>query len=314
MKTILITGGSGFLGKRLASKLSNKYNIVLGSRNNNQNRLANLETSCEVVPLDITSKESINDIFYYIKPDIIIHAAATKYVDISETYPHETIDVNILGSQNIARASIKNNIETVIGISTDKTAPPIGNIYGLSKAVMERLFLSLNNKSDTNFTCVRFGNIAWSTGSVFPIWEEMTKKNKLIYSTGPDMRRFFFNCDEASDLVIRSLNHINLTSGKILIQDMKCAKISDILDIWCKIFNCKWKKVKKRLGDKQDEYLIGELEYLYAKKIIINKIIHYLLDFNKICQNPLKKTISTINAKRLNNKEIAKLIKYKVNE
>ena len=311
MKTILITGGAGFLGRKLSKKLSKKYNVVLGSRNNNQNRLANLETLCEVVPLDITNQNSVNDIFNYIKPNIIIHAAATKYVDISENNPQETIDVNIFGSQIISRIAIKNNIETVIGISTDKTAPPIGNIYGLSKAVMERLFLSLNDKSNTNFSCVRFGNIAWSTGSVFPIWEEMTQKNKLIYSTGPNMRRFFFTCDEASNLVIRCLDKIKITKGKILLQEMKCAKIADILEIWCKKFDCKWKKISKRIGDKKDEYLIGELEYQYAKRILINNMAHYLLDFNKINKHAPKNVISTFNAKKLNDKEIIKLINSK---
>jgi len=313
MKTILITGGSGFLGKKLSKNLSSKYNVVLGSRNNNQNRIANLETFCEVVPLDITSIYSVNDIFKYIKPDIVVHAAATKYVDISETNPHETIDVNILGSQNVARVAIENNIESVIGISTDKTAPPIGNIYGLSKAVMERLFITLNNKYKTNFSCVRFGNIAWSTGSVFPIWEEMTKKNKIVHSTGPKMRRFFFTSDDASDLVIRCIKKINITKGKILIQDMKCAQISDVLAEWCKIYNIKWKKIGKRLGDKNDEYLIGDLEYKYAKKIVIDNLNHFLLRFDKEIKSSLKNPISTINAKKLNKKEIIRLIKSKNN-
>jgi len=313
MKTILITGGSGFLGKKLAKKLSSKFNVVLASRNNNLNRIANLETSCEVVPLDITSIYSINDIFNYIKPNIVIHAAATKYVDISETNPHETIDVNILGSQNVARVAIENNIESVIGISTDKTAPPIGNIYGLSKAVMERLFITLNNKYKTNFSCVRFGNIAWSTGSVFPIWEEMTKKNNIIHSTGPKMRRFFFTCDDASDLVIRCIKKINVTKGKILIQDMKYAQISDILTEWCKIYNIKWKEIDKRLGDKNDEYLIGDLEYKYAKSIIIDNLKHFLLCFDKQIKSSLNNPVSTLNAKKLNKKEIIRLINSKNN-
>ncbi len=313
MKTILITGGSGFLGKKLAKKLSSKFNVVLASRNNNLNRIANLETSCEVVPLDITSIYSINDIFNYIKPNIVIHAAATKYVDISETNPHETIDVNILGSQNVARVAIQNNIESVIGISTDKTAPPIGNIYGLSKAVMERLFITLNNKYKTNFSCVRFGNIAWSTGSVFPIWEEMTKKNNIIHSTGPKMRRFFFTCDDASDLVIRCIKKINVTKGKILIQDMKYAQISDILTEWCKIYNIKWKEIDKRLGDKNDEYLIGDLEYKYAKSIIIDNLKHFLLCFDKQIKSSLNNPVSTLNAKKLNKKEIIRLINSKNN-
>ena len=114
----------------------------------------------------------------------------------------------------------------MVGISTDKTAPPVGNIYGYSKAVMERMFCSLDQVSNTKFSCVRFGNIASSTGSVFPIWKSMTESSGIIESTGPEMRRFFFSVDEASNLVLRNMNNIDLFQGKILSQIMKSAQIS----------------------------------------------------------------------------------------
>ena len=179
MKKILITGGSGYLGTRLAINLKKKYKIFLGSRNNYLNRKAQDFTKCEVFPLDITNINSVKDIINRIKPNIIIHAAASKYVDTSESNPNECIDVNVLGSQNIARVAIDNNLDSVIGISTDKAAPPYSNIYGLTKSLMERLFNKLAFQSKTKFSCVRFGNIVWSTGSIFPIWSEMMKKNNI---------------------------------------------------------------------------------------------------------------------------------------
>ena len=218
MKKILITGGSGFLGKELAMKLKSSNEVILGSRNNGLNRLAAEITGCETIPLDITSLESVKDAVSRYKPEIIIHAAATKYVDLSEKQPFECIDVNILGSENVARVSIDSGVKTVIGISTDKTAAPVGNIYGHTKAIMERLFSGLDGVGGTNFSCVRFGNIAWSTGSVFPIWKRMMESNNLIETTGPNMRRFFFSVSEASDLVIRCLNNQNELKGKILSQ------------------------------------------------------------------------------------------------
>ena len=101
--TVLITGGSGFLGKALAHLFSPTYRVVLASRNNKNNYFASHSTSCESIPLDICSIESLRDTLKIVKPDIVIHAAATKFVDLSEKFPNETIDVNILGSQNIAR-------------------------------------------------------------------------------------------------------------------------------------------------------------------------------------------------------------------
>src|ERR1044072_2938636 len=118
MKKILITGGSGFLGRHLAAKLKQKNRILLAARNNANNMMAELKTGCPVVPMDITNEKSIRDVLNEFKPDTIIHAAATKFVDISEKNPFECIDVNVVGSQNIARQAIECGIENVVGIST----------------------------------------------------------------------------------------------------------------------------------------------------------------------------------------------------
>tara|TARA_B100000029_G_scaffold332070_1_gene324289 strand:- start:504 stop:1442 length:939 start_codon:yes stop_codon:yes gene_type:complete len=309
MKKILITGGSGFLGRSLAIKLKDRYEIILGARNNGLNKKAESLTGCKSIPLDVSSYDSVNDALNQLKPEIIIHAAATKYVEISEEHPNECIDVNILGSQNVARSAIDRGIETVLGISTDKTAPPIGNIYGLSKAVMERMFTTLNEKSETNFSCVRFGNIAWSTGSVFPIWKSMMEEIGMIESTGPRMRRFFFSINEASDLVIRALENIDLCSGGILSKQMKSAQISDILDIWCELYDTTWKEIDSRPGDKEDEYLIGELEIQNTKKIKLDDQVHYLINFNSTSETDMKEPLSSKNSEKMSKKDIKELIK-----
>ncbi len=308
MKTILITGGSGFLGRNLAIKLKKNYNVILGARNNGNNQLAQIKTNCVVTPLDITNLTSISDTLNEFKPDIIIHAAATKYVDISEQYPMECIDVNIIGSQNIARIAMEKGIKTIIGVSTDKATPPVGNIYGHSKAIMERMFSSLDSKSETNFVCVRFGNIAWSTGSVFPLWKRMTETNGLIESTGPHMRRFFFSVEDAADLVISAMENQSLFHGSILSLKMKSAQIEDLLNTWSKIYNIPWKKIGERPGDKIDEVLIGDIELPYTEEIILNGKPHYLLKFNQRVNKPIETLISSANTERLNKSEMEKLI------
>lgn len=312
MRKILITGGSGFLGRHLATLLENKgYSVILGSRNNDKNRIVHETFGMEVMPLDITNIESVRDAINRASPDVIIHAAATKYVDTSETYPHECVDVNVLGSQNVARASIDYGVDSVIGISTDKTAPPVNNTYGMSKAIMERIFCSLNNVNGTKFTNVRFGNIAWSTGSVFPIWLRMTNEKGHIESTGPHMRRFFFSVEDASELVYRALINLELTQGKVLCQSMKSAQVDSLLDVWCKKYNCEWSKVDERVGDKIDEYLIGISELKNTSKIILDGIPHFLIDFKTNDKGDIKEPITSKNSERLSVKEIERLVDSK---
>ncbi len=157
-QTALITGGTGFLGKRLGLALKDRYRVVLTGRNNKHNLDAQEFTGCPTLPMDVTNIESIRDIFTEVRPDVVVHAAATKYVDLSELQPMECLDINVLGSQNIARVCVEKGVSTVIGMSTDKTAPPVANTYGLTKALMERLFCAMNAKTKTTrFACVRHG-------------------------------------------------------------------------------------------------------------------------------------------------------------
>jgi FlaA1/EpsC-like NDP-sugar epimerase len=309
-KKILITGGTGFLGINLAKKFSKKYTVILSGRNNKLNYIAKNKTQCEVVPLDVSNINSIRDAINYTKPDIIIHAAATKFVDLSEKFPFETIDSNVLGSSNIARVSIDKKVKTVIGISTDKASPPVKNIYGLSKSIMERLFLSSSNQSNTQFSCVRYGNVAWSTGSVLPIWKRMFDKNKTILTTGPYMRRFFFLVSDAVTLVDTALKNIKFLNGKILSREMKSAQMIDIIKTWINIYGGKYCIIGSRSGDRQDEYLIGEEELKYTIEKKINDIKHYIIDFSKTDKNSIKKIVSSSTAEKLSNLDISKILKF----
>ena len=312
-KNLLITGGSGFLGINLALRLRKKYNVFIGSRNQKRNYDAKLKTGCEAIPLDVTNIESVRDAVIYCKPDTIIHAAATKFVDISEKFPFECSDVNILGSTNVARVAIEKKVKTVVGISTDKATQPIKNFYGFSKATMEKLFLNANENSKTNFLCVRYGNVAWSTGSVLPIWRQMFQKNKKILTTGPFMRRFFFTINDAVDLVLFALNKSKQFRGKILCADMKACKLIDIIKVWIKNYGGSYKIIKGRKGDRLDEYLIGNNEINFTKKIYQNKKLFYLIDFEKKSSKPLSKIISSENASRLNKDEIYNILKIGLN-
>lgn len=299
------------MGRHLAVKLSKDNKVLLGGRNNANNMMAEIKTGCPVVPLDITNEKSIRDVLNEFRPDTIIHAAATKYVDISEKNPFECIDVNVIGSENIARQAIECGIENVIGVSTDKAAPPVGNIYGHSKAVMERLYSALSGRTKTKFICVRFGNIAWSTGSVFPIWERMGGIDKKIGTTGPHMRRFFFTVNDAADLVIIAMNNIKEYHGGILSLKMKSAQIEEILKVWSKHFNIPYEKIGERPGDKLDEVLIGKIELPHVKEIELDGRKFYYINFYDKYQNDLTGEVSSANAERLSEQEMFELITTK---
>lgn len=296
------------MGRNLALKLKNDYKIILTGRNNKQNLFAAKYTGCQVAPLDITSIESVRDAFVEFKPDIVIHAAATKFVDLAEKHPMECVDVNVLGSQNVARVAVEREIPVVIGISTDKAAPPVRNIYGMSKSVMERIFCAMDGKTKTKFTSVRYGNVAWSTGSVLPIWKKMHEETGIIGTTGPEMRRFFFSVNEAVQLVITAMNNIDKVKGKVLSRYMKAAQIEDILQTWIEEKGGKWEKIEGRPGERDDEFLIGDLELPYTEELIIDGIKHYIISFNEKVANPVSFGLSSANTDRLSREEILTII------
>ncbi|HUR99722.1 MAG TPA: polysaccharide biosynthesis protein [Pyrinomonadaceae bacterium] len=307
-KRILVTGGTGFLGRNLGLALKDKYDVVLTGRNNKQNMFAAEVAGCAVLPMDVANIEAVRDTFIEVKPDIVIHAAATKFVDLAEKQPMECVDVNVTGSQNIARVAVEKGVESVLGISTDKAAPPVRNTYGLSKALMERVFCSMDGKSNTKFACVRYGNVAWSTGSVLPIWKKMFEDTGVIKSTGPEMRRFFFTVDDAVTLVTTALENIDTIRGGVLSRYMKAAQIQDLLDVWTRSKGGRWERMEGRPGERDDEFLIGDIELPYTKEMMFGDVKHYYITFNQKTEQPLAEGLSSANTERLSEDEMIALI------
>jgi UDP-N-acetylglucosamine 4,6-dehydratase len=307
-RTVLITGGTGFLGRHLGRALRADYEVVLGARNNKLNALAQEVTGARVLPMDVTSIESVRDVFVETRPHIVIHAAATKFVDLAEKLPLECVDVNVLGSQNVARVALDRGTEVVIGVSTDKAAPPIRNTYGMSKGLMERMFCALDSKASTRFACVRYGNVAWSTGSVLPIWKKMHEESGVIRSTGPEMRRFFFTVREAVELVRAAIDGIDGIHGKVLSRTMKSAQISHLLDLWVETRGGRWERMEGRPGERDDEFLIGDLELPYTRELDLKGVRHFLISFNQKVPSPVGVGLSSANTERLSREEMLALI------
>jgi UDP-N-acetylglucosamine 4,6-dehydratase len=199
--------------------------------------------------------------------DIVIHAAAMKYVPQAETNVSEAIAVNVDGSRNVARAAMRNNVERVIGISTDKACNPI-NVYGMTKLCMERLFQEYAQLSNTRFNLVRYGNVIGSTGSVIPLFQKQARENKIITLTNPHMTRFWLSEKTAVNLVLKGLEETE--SGTVLIPrlascDMeilaKAVVYSELLNDNDKVG---LKTIGVRFGEKTHENLLARNETPYT--------------------------------------------------
>ena len=210
-KTILITGGTGSLGKALTKRLLelNAKTIRIYSRN--ESKQIEMESDFDDKKLrffvgDIRDSERLFTALEDV--DIVFHAAALKHVPKIEYNPFESIKTNVIGSQNVIDNSLRQDVEKVVCVGTDKAVSPL-NTYGATKLLMEKLFVSANNyvnpeKHKTKFVAVRYGNVLGSSGSVIPKFIELIKKNKPITITDTKMTRFTITMNEALDFILKA--------------------------------------------------------------------------------------------------------------
>ena len=264
-KKVLITGGTGSLGTALTRRLltTNVDTIRIFSRD----ELKQVEMSSKFNEKrlrfligDVRDKERLMHALEDI--DIVIHAAALKHVPVIEYNPFEAVKTNVNGSQNLIEACLKNNVEKVIAIGTDKAVAPL-NTYGTTKLLMERLFVSANyykGAHKTIFTCVRYGNVLGSRGSIVPLFIKQIKNNQNVTVTDPTMTRFNITMDKALDLILRAIE--NGKGGEIFIPKLKAYKVGDIKDAIIQLFNknTETEIIKVRPGEKYHESLISENE------------------------------------------------------
>tara|TARA_R110000796_G_scaffold162022_1_gene278814 strand:- start:12953 stop:13924 length:972 start_codon:yes stop_codon:yes gene_type:complete len=233
-KTILITGGTGSLGKSLIKRLKQANKIIVYSRDEGKQALIfgdNPEILCVIG--DVRDYDKLNVTLKRHKVDYIIHTAALKRIDDMEIHPDECVKTNIAGSENVARAALENNVEKCILVSTDKACQPV-NVYGSSKFIAERIFTNYDYNSDsTIFASVRYGNVIASRGSFVPLFMDWIKNNKTIRVTSKSMTRFLFTLDDAVDAVLGALN--NAVGGEVFVPQINsytlptCIKAMEVL-------------------------------------------------------------------------------------
>lgn len=264
-KTILITGGTGFLGKNLAKEILkySPHSIRIFSRDEMKHHKIKEEIRDKRIRNLIGDVRDYERIKRAIKGcDIVIHAAALKRIDMIEYNVGECINTNILGTINIMNACLENNVDKAIYVSTDKACSPI-NTYGASKFIGERVFIESNfskGPHKTVFICVRYGNVLGSTGSLIPIIKEKIKKRDDLKLTDNRMTRFFINPEKACDLIFLALKYG--AGGEVFVPKLKSFKVIDIMEFFKKFsnYNKSIQIVGLRPGEKIHEVLINESE------------------------------------------------------
>ena len=229
-KKILITGGTGSLGKAIIKYLK-RFNcdIIIYSRDEGKQALAfGNDPSIKRVIGDVRDFEKLNTTLSIHKPDYVIHTGALKRVDDMEFYPDECVKTNIQGSENVARASLLNNVKRCILVSTDKACQPI-NVYGSSKFIAERIFTNYDyNSNSTIFASVRYGNVIASRGSFIPLWMDLINKGEGIKVTSMECTRFLFPLSDAVDTVLNSLYYAE--GGEVFIPKINSFKMGNIIE------------------------------------------------------------------------------------
>ncbi len=258
--SVLITGGTGSLGKALISYLllnSKVRRIAIFSRDelkqhNLQNEIGN-DPRLRWFIGDVRDIERLKRALHGV--DYVIHAAALKQVDTGEYNPMEFIKTNVLGSQNVIDACIDAGVKKVVALSTDKASSPI-NLYGATKLTADKLFVAANNYSHsygTTFCVVRYGNVMGSRGSVIPFWKALASEGKPLPITDLRMTRFWISIDQAVKFVIDSLEMMQ--AGELYVPRIPSMRIADLAAAVAP--NVELEEVGMRPGEKLHEEMIS---------------------------------------------------------
>jgi len=282
-KIILITGGTGSWGNETVLQLL-KYNpkeIRIYSRGEfaqvTMQRKFN-DKRLKFIIGDVRDLEALKSVC--IGVNIIIHLAALKHVPICEQYPNEAVKTNIIGTQNLIEAAISNKVDKVIDVSTDK-ACGANNLYGMTKAVGEKLILNANNRSSTKFVVIRGGNVLGSNGSVVPLFIKQLKDGKNLTITDANMTRYFLTLPEAIKLLFTAIE--SDLYNCIFVMKMPSFKIIDIAKVLIEQYannrDVFIDFTGIRPGEKIHEILVSQAEsimtYVYNKN-------YYVISYDKL--------------------------------
>jgi FlaA1/EpsC-like NDP-sugar epimerase len=279
-KRVLVTGGTGSLGRTLVRRLltaerGQPEKVIVLSRDEakqHEMRLAfkharaatdeiiyrNVQELLEFRIGDVRDYLSVTSALRNV--DVVFNAAAMKQVPTCEYFPHEAVMTNVVGAENIVRAiqHLELPVETVVGISTDKACKPV-NVMGMTKAIQERVFIEANIRHpQTRFVCVRYGNVLTSRGSVIPLFLAQIEAGGPVTITTPEMTRFLLTLDESVDAIFAALAHAE--RGETYVPRVPSAKIVDIARAMIGDGSIEMVRTGIRPGEKIHEILVSKEE------------------------------------------------------
>lgn len=271
-KTILIVGGSGSWGQELTTQLllQDPERIIIFSRG--ELAQVNMEikfnnNKLDFIIGDVRDYEAIDNIFKT-GIDYVFHLAALKHVHVCEKNPTEAIKTNVEGVKNVIKASANPRTKKYIYVSTDKAVDPI-NLYGMTKGIGERLTIEANRYTkDTEFLCVRAGNVLGSSGSLVPLLIKQIQENNEVILTNGEMTRFFMLLPEAIELLLFAVD--NGLGGEIYVMNMSSFYIKDFVDVFINSYgngDTKIKSIGGRPGEKLHEMSISSAEVIRTSKV-----------------------------------------------
>jgi UDP-N-acetylglucosamine 4,6-dehydratase/5-epimerase len=266
-KTLLITGGTGSFGNAVLNRFLNTDigEIRIFSRDEKKQddmRKQYRNSKIKFCIGDVRDLASVKNAMSGV--DYVFNAAALKQVPSCEFFPLEAVKTNVLGTDNVLTAAIDAGVKKVVCLSTDKAAYPI-NAMGISKAMMERIFVAKSRTADKTLICgTRYGNVMCSRGSVIPLFVEQLKLGKPLTITDPTMTRFLMNLDEAVDLVLFAFE--NAAPGDIMVQKSPASTIGDLAVAVKELFHSDIpiNYIGIRHGEKRSETLLTREECLHA--------------------------------------------------
>lgn len=269
-KILMITGGTGSFGNAVLKRFLDtdiKEIRVFSRDEKKQDDMRKFYNNPKIKFYigDVRDTRSVQDAIHNV--NFIFSAAALKQVPSCEFFPMEAVRTNIIGTDNVLTAAIQEGVEKVICLSTDKAAYPI-NAMGISKAMMERVFVAKSRTTDTTMICgTRYGNVMCSRGSVIPLFIEQIKSGKPITVTDPGMTRFLMSLEEAVDLVLFAFEHA--APGDIMVQKAPACTIGVLAQAVQELFGDKNEihYIGIRHGEKKYETLLTKEECLHAEDL-----------------------------------------------
>jgi UDP-N-acetylglucosamine 4,6-dehydratase len=271
-RTLLITGGTGSFGNAVMKRFLNSdiKEIRIFSRDEKKQddmRKIYRNDKLKFYIGDVRDLQSVRNAMHGV--DYIFHAAALKQVPSCEFFPLEAVKTNVLGTDNVLTAAIEFGVKKVICLSTDKAAYPI-NAMGISKAMMEKVFVAKSRTVDPDKTVIcgtRYGNVMASRGSVIPLFIEQIKNGQPLTVTDPNMTRFLMTLEEAVELVVFAFHEAQ--AGDIMVQKSPAATIGDLARAVKELFNAdnEIRIIGTRHGEKRYETLLTKEEYLKAEDL-----------------------------------------------